>query len=66
MITDLDDFAMAIAVQGHLIAFYARRWLAGLDADDVERSRWRLETALGPALLTRRKLEQLSAVVSGS
>jgi len=60
MIIDVEDFAMAVAVQGHLIAFYAGRWLAGLDADDVERSRWRLETALGPGLLTMHRLELLA------
>ena len=58
-INGVDDFAMAVAVQGHLVFFYARRWLAGLDAEDVERSLWRLEKMLGPGLLTARRLERL-------
>ncbi len=58
-ITTAEDFAMAVAVQGHLIRFYARRWLESKDPEDVERSRWRLETGLGPALLTPRSIETL-------
>ena len=58
-ITSPSDFDMAIAVQGHLIAFYANRWLANEDADDVARSAWRLETALGPGLLTRDRVDRL-------
>ena len=55
---------MAVAVQGHLVSFYARRWLDSVDAEDVERSRWRLAEALGPALLTRRRLEQLAITLT--
>ncbi len=58
-ITGASDFGMAVAVQGHLISFYARRWLANEDPEGVERSRWRLETALGPALITRVGIDQL-------
>ena len=35
--------------------------LANLDAEDVERSRWRLEAALGTGLLTSHRIERLVA-----
>lgn len=56
------DFDMAVAVQGHLISFYAERWLEDEDPEDVERSAWRLETALGPGLLTPDAIGRLAAV----
>ena len=58
-ITGPRDFDMAVAVQGHLIEVYANRWLAHEDAEDVARSAWRLETALGEGLLTPERIDRL-------
>lgn len=60
-IAGLLDFDMAVAAQGHLIAFHAERWLASQDPEDVERSGWRLETGLGAGLLTPDGIGRLAA-----
>jgi Ser/Thr protein kinase RdoA (MazF antagonist) len=55
-----DDFAMAVAVQGHLIEFYARRWLTSPDPEDRDRSIGRIdEIAAGP--LTRAGIDEVLA-----
>lgn len=59
-------FAMAIAVQGHLLETYARRWLRSGDpagAEDRHRSQWRIaELAAQP--LTRARIDGVLAALS--
>ncbi len=56
------DFATAAAVQGHLVEFYARRWLDTGSADDRHRSQWRL-AGLVAAPLTRARIAAVLAAV---
>lgn len=56
------DFATAIAVQGHLIEFYARRWLTTADADDRSRSESRLNQNVR-APLTRARIADIIAAI---
>jgi Ser/Thr protein kinase RdoA (MazF antagonist) len=56
------DFAMAVAVQGHLVEFYARRWLTTADPDDRARSEWRLSQRTGAPLTGARIADVLTAV----
>jgi len=47
-----ESFAMALAVQGHLVQLYARRAFAGESAEDRERGAWRIrEIAARPLTL---------------
>jgi Ser/Thr protein kinase RdoA (MazF antagonist) len=57
------DFALAVAVQGHLVEFYARRWLTTADPDDRSRSEWRLEQRTA-APLTRDRIAGILAAVA--
>ena len=56
------DFATAVAVQGHLIEFYARRWLTTTDPEDRQRSQWRMDQYLAAPLTRARIAEVLTAV----
>ena len=56
------DFATAVAVQGHLIEFYARRWLTSADPEDKDRSQWRMDQQLDVPLTRARIAEVLTAV----
>jgi Ser/Thr protein kinase RdoA (MazF antagonist) len=56
------DFATAVAVQGHLIEFYARRWLTAADPEDRPRSEWRMNQQLDAPLTGARIAEVLAAV----
>lgn len=59
------DFSMAIAVQGHLLWFYATRALDGhTDAESRDRARQRLRTMLA-APLTRDGIDRVLAAVDG-
>jgi Ser/Thr protein kinase RdoA (MazF antagonist) len=61
------DFAVAAAVQGHLVETYARRWLRSGDpagAEDRDRSEWRLEQFAAQPL-TRARVEEVLAAVRG-
>jgi Ser/Thr protein kinase RdoA (MazF antagonist) len=59
------DFAIAVAVQGHLVEMYARRWLRSGDPAGVEdrrRSEWRIaEFAAQP--LTRARIDEVLAAL---
>ena len=59
------DFALAVAVQGHLIETYARRWLRSGDpagGEDRRRSEWRIaEFAAQP--LTRARIDGVLAAL---
>jgi Ser/Thr protein kinase RdoA (MazF antagonist) len=57
------DFATAAAVQGHLVEFYARRWLTAADPDDRSRSQWRLEEFVRAPLTRARIAGVLTAVL---
>jgi Ser/Thr protein kinase RdoA (MazF antagonist) len=52
------DFAMAVAVQGHLVEFYVGRWLRTADAEDRQRSEWRMRQILASPL-TRDRIATL-------
>jgi len=56
------DFATAVAVQGHLVEFYARRWLTAADPEDRPRSEWRLDQHLDAPLTRARIADVLTAV----
>jgi Ser/Thr protein kinase RdoA (MazF antagonist) len=56
------DFATAVAVQGHLIEFYARRWLTAADPEDRPRSEWRMDQQLDAPLTGARIADVLAAV----
>jgi hypothetical protein len=56
------DFATAVAVQGHLVEFYARRWLTTADPEDRARSEWRMGQALEAPLTRARIADVLTAV----
>jgi hypothetical protein len=56
------DFATAVAVQGHLIEFYSRRWLTAADPEDRSRSEWRMSQQLDAPLTRTRIAEVLTAV----
>ena len=57
------DFATAVAVQGHLIEFYARRWLTAADPEDRPRSEWRMGQHLDAPLTRARIADVLTAVL---
>jgi Ser/Thr protein kinase RdoA (MazF antagonist) len=57
------DFATAIAVQGHLIEFYARRWLTAADGEDRSRSKWRLGQHVSAPLTRARIIDILRAIL---
>ena len=57
------DFATAVAVQGHLIEFYARRWLTAADPEDRPRSEWRMGQQLDAPLTRARIADVLTAVL---
>jgi hypothetical protein len=56
------DFGAAVAVQGHLIEFYARRWLTAADSEDRPRSQWRMDQHLDAPLTRGRITDVLTAV----
>jgi thiamine kinase-like enzyme len=56
------DFATAVAVHGHLIEFYARRWLTAADPEDRPRSEWRMDQQLDAPLTGARIADVLAAV----
>jgi hypothetical protein len=49
-------------VQGHLIEFYARRWLTAADPEDRPRSEWRMDQQLDAPLTGARIADVLAAV----
>ncbi|HEY6748859.1 MAG TPA: phosphotransferase [Mycobacteriales bacterium] len=57
------DFATAVAVQGHLMEFYARRWLSAVDPDDRSRSDWRMGQHCEAPLTHARIADVLTAVL---
>ena len=57
------DFGTAVAVQGHLIEFYARRWLTAADPEDRPRSEWRMGQHLDAPLTRARIADVLTAVL---
>jgi len=59
------DFAVAVAVQGHLIETYARRWLRSGDpagAEDRRRSEWRIANFVAQPL-TRARIDGVLAAL---
>jgi hypothetical protein len=59
------DFAVAVAVQGHLVETYARRWLRSGEpagAEDRRRSEWRIET-IAAQPLTRARIDEVLAAL---
>jgi len=56
------DFATAVAVQGHLIELYTRRWLTAADPEDRPRSQWRMDQHLDAPLTRARIADVLAAV----
>ena len=59
------DFAVAVAVQGHLVETYARRWLRSGDpagAEDRRRSEWRIAD-LAAQPLTRARIDGVLAAL---
>ena len=57
--------SLALAVQGHLLDFYARRWLANdAGSDDRARSEWRLR-AMTARPLTRGSIDRLVRSLRG-
>jgi hypothetical protein len=62
---DETAFSLALAVQGHLLDFYARRWLANdAGSDDRARSEWRLR-AMAARPLTRGSIGRLVRSLRG-
>jgi hypothetical protein len=57
------DFATAVAVQGHLIEFNARRWLKAADPDDRPRSEWRMGQHISAPLTRAGIADVLTAVL---